>query len=223
LIFGSISYLNLLPFQIFFKKNIKNSQLKQIVQYKKGVPSNINKKFKNKKIDAAFISSIKSKNEKCTNLGIVSFKEVYSVFVVDGENKKDIESDTSNQLAKILNLKGSVVIGDKALQLYLKEKNIITKDLSLEWYKKTKLPFVFARLCYNNHSNKVKKLAKKFSITKTKIPQYYLKKSAKSKNIKPQELKWYLEHIYYNLGYKEKKALKLFLKKSNINSLVKND
>jgi chorismate dehydratase len=213
LIFGSISYLNLLPFQMFFKKNIKNSQLKQIVQYKKDVPSTINKRFKNKKIDAAFISSIKSKNKKCTNLGIISFKEVYSVFVVNGKNKKDNESDTSNALAKILNIKGAVTIGDKALKLYLNNKEAIKSDLSLEWYKKTKLPFVFARLCYNNHSQKIKKLAQKFAKQKSKIPQYYLKKAAKSKNITPNELKWYLEHIYYNIGYKENKSLKLFLKK----------
>ena len=214
MIFGSISYLNLLPFQMFFKKNIKNSQIKQIVQYKKGVPSTINKKFKNKKIDAAFISSIKSKNQKCTNLGIVSFKEVYSVFVLNGANKTDSESDTSNALAKILNIKGAVTIGDKALKLYLNNKEAIKSDLSLEWYKKTELPFVFARLCYNTHSQKIKKLAKKFVKQKSKVPQYYLKKAAKSKNITPNELKWYLEHIYYNLNYKEQKALKLFLKKS---------
>ena len=215
LIFGSISYLNLLPFQIFFKKNIKNSQIKQIVQYKKSVPSAINKKFKNRKIDAAFISSIKSKNKNCTNLGIVSYKEVYSVFVIEGREKKDIESDTSNALAKVLNLKGEVTIGDKALKLYLKEKDLNYKDLSLEWYKKEGLPFVFARLCYNKHSKLIKPLAKKFALSKTKIPNYYLKKAAKEKGLSPKELKWYLQHIYYNLNYKEKKALKTFLKLSS--------
>jgi len=212
LIFGSISYLNLLPFQMFFKKNIKNSQIKQIVQYKKSVPSLINKRFKNRKIDAAFISSVKSKNQKCTDLGIVSFKEVYSVFVIKGKNSPDIESDTSNALAKILDIQGSVIIGDKALKLYLKDKELEFKDLSLEWYQKSSLPFVFARLCYNKHSKAIKRLAKKFSTSKTKTPNYYLKKAAKEKGLSPNELKWYLEHIYYTLGYKEKKSLKTFLR-----------
>jgi chorismate dehydratase len=214
LIFGSISYLNLLPFQIFFKKSISNSQVKQIVQYKKSVPSKINQEFKRQKIDAAFISSIKSHKRECTNLGIVSIKEVYSVFAKEGEYKKDIESDTSNALAKILNIDGSVIIGDKALKLYLDGNNALLRDLSLEWYNRYKLPFVFARLCYNRHGSKIKKLADRFAKKRTKIPQYYLKKAAKSKNISPSELKWYLENIYYNISYKEKKSLKLFLKLS---------
>jgi chorismate dehydratase len=214
LIFGSISYLNLLPFQIFFKRYINNSQLKQIVQYKKSIPSKINQKFKDRKVDAAFISSIKSKHQKCTDLGIVSIKEVYSVFVQPGSNKKDIESDTSNALAKVLGLNGKVIIGDKALKLYLNGNNKELIDLSLEWYRQKRLPFVFARLCYNSHSKRVQKLAYKFAKSKTKIPSYYLNKAAKAKAITPKELKWYLSNIYYTLNYKEKKALKLFLKLS---------
>jgi chorismate dehydratase len=213
--FGSISYLNLLPFQIFFKKNISNCHIKKLVSFNKSYPSIINRKFLQKKIDAAFISSIKSKNQKCTNLGIISYKEVYSVFLIPNKDFiNDLESDTSNMLAKILNLKGKIIIGDKALKLYLHNKNENLKDLSLEWYKKYKLPFVFARLCFNKKSKRIKKLVKKFSYTKTKIPQYYLKKEASKKGISEKDLLWYLDNIYYKIGWREEKALKLFLKKA---------
>jgi len=77
--FASISYLNLLPFQIFIKKHIASTQIKQIMRYRRSVPSQINQEFKKKRIDAAFISSIKSKNQKCTNAGIIANKKVYSV------------------------------------------------------------------------------------------------------------------------------------------------
>lgn len=213
LIFGSISYLNLLPFQIFLKQNIKNNQLKQIINYKKSVPSSINRDFKNRKIDAAFISSIKSKRAKCTNLGIIADGAVYSVFVIDGKESLDLESDTSNALSKLLNIKGKVVIGDKALKLYLNNKSLKFRDLSLEWKKETKLPFVFARLCYNKKGKKIKKIAKKFIQKKQKIPQFYLKKAALSRGISKKELLWYLDKIKYKITYKEQKALKLFFKK----------
>ena len=160
LLFGSINYLNLLPFQIFLKKHIQSSQIKQIIFHKKSVPSVINKQFHQKKIDAAFISSIASKNKKCTNLGIVAFKNVYSVLLLPNEKIiKDNESASSNHLAKKLNLTGKVLIGDKALLFYLRNGKQNFKDLSLEWYKKHKLPFVFARLCYNKHAKKIKKIA----------------------------------------------------------------
>ena len=215
LIFGSISYLNLLPFQIFLKKYIKNSQIKQIINYKKGVPSNINIKFKKRQIDAAFISSIKSKNQKCSNVGILADGAVYSVLVINDIDSFDCESDTSNALSKVLNIKGKVIIGDKALKCYLKSKNIEFKDLSLEWKKKTNLPFVFARLCYKRNGKVIKKIGKKFTAKKVKIPQYYLKRAALSKGITPKELLWYLDKIKYKIEYKEEKSLKLFLKKAS--------
>jgi len=210
--FGSISYINLLPFQIFIKKHISNTQIKQIMQYRRSVPSKINKEFKKRKIDAAFISSIKSKNKKCTKAGIIASKKVYSVFIIKGKNLLDSESDTSNALAQMLNLKGEIIIGDKALYYYLNGgKNF--KDLSYEWYKKYKLPFIFARLCYNNKSKKIEKIANSFLKQKQKIQQYYLKKEAKKKGISAKKLLWYLDNIYYKIGYKEERALKLFLKR----------
>lgn len=215
MIFGSISYLNLLPFQIYIKKTINSTQLKQIINYKKTTPSNINKYFKSKKIDAAFISSIKSRGCKCTNLGIIANGAVYSVLVLPDEQSFDTESDTSNALSKLLNVNGKVIIGDKALKYYLENPSDPFIDLSLEWKKKTNLPFVFARLCYNKNGKRIKKLAKRFKGKQEKIPQYYLKKEANKKGISANELKWYLTHINYHLRSKEKRALKLFLKGSN--------
>jgi len=213
--FASISYLNLLPFQIFIKKHIASTQIKQIMRYRRSIPSQINQEFKKKRIDAAFISSIKSKNQKCTKAGIIANKKVYSVLLIQGEQLFDSESDTSNALAQVLNLSGQIIIGDKALRYYLNGGRNF-KDLCDEWHKKHNLPFVFARLCFNSKSKKVAKIANKFLKQKQKIPQYYLKKEAKKKGVSTKELLWYLDKIYYKIGYKEEKALKLFLKKAKI-------
>ncbi len=197
---GHIDYLNLLPFYQFLKK--------KHIQVKKGVPSEINLMFEKKQIDAAFISSVKSKNKKCFNAGIIAKKEVKTVLLCPG-NGIDTDSATSNILAKQLKLKGKVVIGDKAF----KEKNCI--DLANEWYKKYKLPFVFARFCVNkDYYKKYEKLINEFLKTKQKIPYLTLKKYAKKLGISTNEAKEYLEEIiYYKMGHKEKKALKIFLKK----------
>ncbi len=76
MIFGKIDFINLLPFHIYIKKNIPSNQMKAIVQYKKSYPSYINQKFRKREIDAAFISSIASRNQKKLSLGIIAKKEV---------------------------------------------------------------------------------------------------------------------------------------------------
>jgi len=179
--------------------------------YRRDAPSKINKALKKRQINAGFISSIESPKYYCTDLGIIANKAVYSVFVIEGEDKTDHESASSNKLAKVLNLKGEVIIGDKALKHYLNGGKGI--DLATEWHKKTALPFVFGRLCYNCHGKVVKDIAKKFIQRPVKIPQYILKKEAKKRDITPKQLLWYLEHIKYNMNYKSKKSLKLFLTK----------
>ena len=199
---GHIDYLNLLPFYQFLKK--KN------IKIKKGVPSEINYLFEKRKIDAAFISSIKSKNKKCFDVGIIAQKEVRSVLVCNGKGK-DKDSATSNVLAKVLNIKGKIIIGDKAF----KERNCI--DLANEWYKKYNLPFVFARFCVNKDYKKYEKLINEFLNSHQKIPYLTLKKYAQKIGISPKEAKEYLEKIiYYKIEWREKKALKIFLKKANL-------
>lgn len=211
-IFGSISYLNLLPFQIFMKRYIQNSGTKMGMNYRKNVPSQINKALKARRIDAGFISSIESKKYCCTDLGIIGNQVVYSVLLVEGEELPDKESASSNKLAQVLNLKGQVLIGDKALKYYLDGGEGI--DLATAWYEETKLPFVFGRLCCVSKCSKLKRIAKEFSKQRIKIPQYILKKEASKRDISAQQLLWYLTHIEYNINYKSKKSLKLFLKKS---------
>ncbi len=196
---GHIDYLNLLPFYQFLKK--KN------IKITKGVPTEINKLFEEKKIEAAFISSIKAKNKKCFSAGIAAKKKVKTVLICKGKGE-DSESATSNALAKILKQKGKVVIGDKAFR----EKNCI--DLAEIWYKNYKLPFVFALFCANKNPKKYEKLIKEFLSKKQKIPYYVLKNYSQKIGISYKEAKEYLEKIiYYKIGWKEKKALKIFWKK----------
>ena len=187
--------------------------------YKRDVPSKINMALKKRHINAGFISSIESPRYHCSDLGIIANRAVYSVFVIEGEDKKDKESATSNKLASVLGIKGEVIIGDKALRHYLNGGEGI--DLATEWYKKTSLPFVFGRLCYNCHGKSIKNITKSFTKSSIRIPQYILKKEAKLRGITPKQLLWYLEHIEYQMDYKAKKSLKKFLKEAkDSNNLI---
>ncbi len=185
------------------------------MHYYKGVPSNINNKFLSRRVDAAFISSIKAKSYNYVDLGIIAKKEVLSVLVIPNENNiDDTESATSNLLCKVLHLNGEVIIGDKALKYYLEGKPHI--DLAKEWNKKYNLPFVFATLCYHKDKKLYKKIQQEFLKKKFKIPQYILKEASKRTNIKQNDILKYLNFISYELNTKSKKALKLFFKSSNL-------
>ena len=209
MLFGSISYLNLLPFQVFLKRTLRDNASKMTLHYKRAVPSQINKALARKSIHAGFISSVESPRYACSNLGIIANKEVYSVLVLEGQSQTDPASATSNALAKQLNIEGKVLIGDEALKYYLAGGKGI--DLAEKWHDKTGLPFVFARLCYNKHGCAIQKLAKTFAHTQTKIPQYILKREAQKRDITTKQLLWYLEHISYKMDWKAKKGLKKFL------------
>ena len=212
MIFAKIDFINLLPFHIFIKKNIKSSQLKASIEYKKSYPSYINKQFKKRVVDSAFISSITSRNEKHLNFGIVAKDEVLSVLLIPGIEESDYQSQTSNALAKILNLKGKVLIGDKALNFYHNNEEVEKIDLAKEWKNKYNLPFVFAVLCFNSNKKELSKLTKNFKKEYIKIPQYILEQYSKRSGISKKHINEYLEKIDYTLGKKEKRSLKLFLK-----------
>ncbi len=215
MVFGKIDYINLLPFHVFLKQSSLSYSFKSACEYHKSYPSQINKKFKNHQVDAAFISSIESKKRAITplNLGIVAKKEVHSVLVKKGCSKNDPASATSNVLAKVLNVQGEVIIGDRALRLYIENpKNYI--DLAKQWNEQYHLPFVFARLCVNQHQTFYQKLAKKFIQKPIKIPYYILHKYAKEREISPKDIQAYLTLISYNITPKELRGLKLFLKKA---------
>ncbi len=213
MIFAKIDFINLLPFYIYLKKNISSIQTKQIINYKKSYPSQINKQFKKRKIDGAFISSIISKNCKCLDAGIVAKKEVLSVLSIGNERyKKDFQSDTSNALAQILELHGEVLIGDKALYHYYNSNQNDFIDLAEYWHKKYNLPFVFARLCFNSHQKSLEKLSKKFVDAKVKIPYYILDQYSKRSGLTHQQIHFYLTKISYKITQKEKMALKKFFR-----------
>ena len=212
MIFAKIDFINLLPFYVFIKKNIKSSQIKQIINYKKSYPAKINNQFSKRKIDAAFISSIASRGKSSIDLGIVAKKEVMSVLLLDKQSKDDYQSQTSNALAKVLNTNGEVLIGDKALKYFYSNKNKDFLDLAKLWNDRYNLPFVFALLSYNNHKKYLTKLSNTFKKSKVKIPMYILNKYCVKTNLTQTQIKNYLDLISYDIGYKEKQSLKLFFK-----------
>jgi chorismate dehydratase len=212
MIFAKIDFINLLPFHIFIKKNIKSSQLKASIEYKKSYPSLITNKFKKRKVDSAFISSIASRNEKFLDFGIIARDEVLSVLLVPGIEQSDYQSKTSNALAKVLDLKGKVIIGDKALNFYHENKDAEKIDLAKQWKNKYNLPFVFAVLCFNANEKALTKLTKNFNKKYIKIPQYILEQYSTRSGVSKKHILEYLKKIDYDIGIKEKRALKLFLK-----------
>jgi len=208
--FGKIEYLNLLPFHLFMKRHFRSSRSYMSFRYHKGVPSKINADYKARRVDAAFISSIKAQKERYVDLGIIAKKEVLSVLVLPNDTyKADSESATSNVLAKILNVQGEVIIGDKALRHYLQGDDQAI-DLAALWNQNYKLPFVFALLCSHRYQSELTKMAKAFSRQEPKIPQYLLHKAAQRTGISPQEIKHYLSFISYTLDAKAKAGLKKF-------------
>lgn len=211
MLFAKIDFINLLPFHVYIKKNIKSNQVKAIIEYKKSYPSVINRKFKKRKVDSAFISSIASRGEKRLDFGIIARGDVQSVILIPGEEKEDYQSETSNALAKILDLKGKVLIGDKALKYFhdSEDKNFI--DLALAWQDKYNLPFVFATLCFNKNERYLKKVTRRFNKRKIYIPQYILESYSKRSGISKEAILEYLKRIDYDIGIKEKRAIKKFL------------
>ncbi|MDL0114828.1 menaquinone via futalosine step 1 [Campylobacter felis] len=215
MIFGKIDYINLLPLHIYLKKYPLPSGIKASFERKKGVPSKLNHALYRGQIDAAIISSIESIKPKYhnLNLGICANKRVLSVLVEKKTaNQKDSSSASSNALASVLKQKGRVIIGDKALKLYLENKeNFI--DLCEVWHKKTNLPFVFARFSCTQKKALYKKILLPFAKSKIKIPNYILESYAQTREVSKKDIRFYLEKvIYYKLGKKEKKALAKFTK-----------
>ena len=215
MIFGKIDYINLLPFHVFLKKSSLPNAFKRSCEHQKDVPSVINRKFRKRVVDAAFISSIESKrsNIKRLNIGIVAQKNVKSVLIKKGEPKSDPASATSNKLARVLGLEGEVFIGDRALKLYLEAPNDYV-DLAQTWNDTYHLPFVFARFCVNARYSFYKRLSHQFVQQPIKIPNYILSKYAKERGITEKNIKGYLKLISYTIAKKEQKALYMFLKKA---------
>lgn len=214
MLFGKIDYLNLLPFHVFLKRYPLSNQTKKSIEFKKGTPAKLCEDLSKRRIDAAIISSIESRNPKYTklNLGICAKGAVKSVLVRKNSPKKlDPASKSSNMLSKILSLNGEIIIGDEALRQYIKDGGDKFYDMGEIWYQKTGLPFVFGLFCCNKNQNLYKKIINQFLKQKIKIPKYILNEYSKSRNISPSLILWYLEHISYSVNTKEKRALKKFI------------
>lgn len=215
MLFGKIDYLNLLPFHIFLKSMSAQSAFKMASARKTGTPSKLCADLKARRVDAAVISSIQARKYRTLNMGICAKNEVISVLVrKNSPHKLDPASHSSNMLAHILGLDGEVIIGDKALQAYLKEGKDNFYDMAEFWHKKTNLPFVFGHFAYVKNKSAYEKIIKQFLKTKIKIPRYILNSYAKSRNIPADDILWYLQYLHYNIGLKEKKSLNLFISRA---------
>ncbi len=214
MVFGKIEYLNLLPFHVFMKRFTKSNQQKMSMQYNSGVPAVVNEKFLTRRVDAAFISSIRARKYNNVNLGIIARKEVQSVIAIPSEtNTKDIESETSNVLVDILGVDGKVLIGDKALRYYLSGGEHV--DLAKLWNERHNLPFVFALLSFHKDKKLYKKIEKNFIKQPVKIPNYILTNASQRTGIDKKDIINYLKCISYNFDKKAELGLKSFYSKAD--------
>lgn len=218
MIFGKIAYLNLLPFHLFIKRSPLCHPFQKTM--KLGVPSHINTLYHKRRVHAGFISSITAKKNELCGVGIIAYKKVLSVLILEGESHDDPASQTSNCLAKILQKQGKVLIGDPALRYYYQYPD--TLDMATLWYEKTHLPFVFGLLCANTHKTYFRRIARKFSQTSIRIPYYILKQEAMRSHLTPTQIRYYLEHIHYTLTPKAKRGFEVFAHKSHsLSSVIK--
>lgn len=231
--FGKIEYLNLLVFDVFIKQYNMTSSPKSIFHFKKSYPSKLNKDFLFRRIDAGFISSIAGEKShrmmKACDVGIIAQKKVWSVLAIHSDSSEDYQSATSNALCKILQLKGQVIIGDRALKYYYSHRdNKNFTDMAEIWYKKTHLPFVFGRMCVNSHlkfyQNIIISFTRKLGRGKSrfkgiKIPHYILINSVNRVGIDKSFALSYLQNIYYVLGNKEKCGLLRFYRLLRLNRI----
>ena len=112
----------------------------------------------------------------------------------------------------MLGLEGEVLIGDRALKVYLREGEEAFYDLGRAWRERTGLPFVFGRFSCVKGRGAYERLAREFLRANVKIPNYILAKYAQTRGISADVIKWYLKFISYEIGAKEQKALRIFFK-----------
>ena len=237
---GWIDYLNTLPFN-FELTGVKADFDYQLV---KGVPSQINQYLRKGSIDVGFVSSAEYiENFKdyyiLPDLSISSLNKVHSVLVL---SKKPVDqiteialttaSKTSRYLTRIVfekffnkkvfytDLKDinkvdtALLIGDEAIKY--RDKYSYSIDLSGEWYRHTKLPFVFALWCVRKESFQRKKseILKLSSVLKTSKEKFF---EDMEKHIKKSKIdfdtdfaKFYLKNLDFCLSSQHLKSLQLF-------------
>lgn len=213
--FGKIAYLNLLPFDVCIKAYPLPSYMKKCIALKKSFPSKLNQDFLFRRIDAGFISSIAGyashyKHKVCPS-GIIAKGAVWSVIVKKGSGF-DYQSDTSNALSQVLGLQGEVLIGDRALRFRYNGGEF--EDMGEKWWDRTKLPFVFGRLCFSSYGELLGRISKAFNkrygTKHKKIPHYMLMAASHRSGVESWYIAEYLEHIFYAIGPKEKRGLERF-------------
>lgn len=207
--FGKIDYLNLLPFHVFMKRYLRGSSAQMGLRHGRNVPSRINRAFETRRIDAAFISSIKARRYRHAPLGIIARGAVQSVLLIPGDaQKNDAASATSNVLARVLGLQGEVLIGDRALRAFL--AGVEAVDLAEAWQRRYGLPFVFALLAYHGRGEEIGRLSRAFARDPKRIPQYLLKDAARRTGIPAEAIRAYLEHIDYLMDHRSRRGVEKF-------------
>ncbi len=234
---GFMDYANVYPIFYYLLQD-KN------LQFIKGYPADLNKLLRAGDIDMSPVSSIEfarnpdnymvDKNICVSSIGKVKSVNIFSDYPASDLGGKKIyftkESNTSTVLCKIILEKfynvppvyidneaeadAKLLIGDKALFSYYNNKSKYIIDLGEEWYKFTKLPFVFALWTINknaiNHSyfptlkDNIKKYADNFKKDIDTISVKYLEKYSES------QIKDYWETIKYEITDNHKKGLSLF-------------
>lgn len=222
--FGKIDYLNLLPFEVFVRSYPKPSQFQLFFNKKKSYPAYLNKEFLFGRIDAGFVSSItalRARKEKFYALktGIIARKEVISVICLPKELGSDYQSATSNALLKVLQLKGRVLIGDRALKEVIEQKRVQKEnyvDLGKFWVQREHLPFVFGRLCVKKNLSFYKQLTGALHKKRIKIPYYLLKNASIKTGITQKEIINYLKVISYRIDKKAEYGVERFYRNLRI-------
>ncbi len=234
-----VSYINSLPFiyglensdiinNIDLQKDIPSDCAKKLIDKKVDIgliPVAALPKIEQYEIISDFCIGAENKVDSVFLFSNVDLKFIDTILL-------DYQSNTSNNLTKILakffwdispkwkntkseyisrikNNTAGVVIGDRAFDL--KNKYKFVYDLSQEWYKFTKLPFVFALWVSN------KSLATEFVDEFNSALNFGLINIDKLNNISPalsdKEFNAYLtKSIKYKLDDEKRKAIKLYLK-----------
>lgn len=207
---GRIEYLNLLPFFVFLKQSPLTTATKQFAHNHHSYPAKLNTNYLFRRIDSGFISSFAARKQRLSCAGIVGRGKVQSVLAIIGERGEDYQSATSNALLQILHISGRVLIGDRALAFYLAHEHSTFVDLAEAWFAKHRLPFVFGRFCYQTKSMVHEHIARRFVQTRVRIPQYILAQASRQTGIAPQHIRDYLRQIFYHVGAKERKSIRMF-------------
>ena len=175
------------PFTFILKNTPYQAVLRQVLSVKKVCQVSLILLFIKGKSTWRIISSIESIKPKYHNLdlGICANKRVLSVLVEKktANQKGSVSSASSNALAHILKQKGRVIIGDRALKLYLENKNHFI-DLCELWYERTHLPFVLSVFLAQNTKQYIKKFFFPLQKVKFKNSKLYIRKLCPNKESK---------------------------------------